>query len=97
MSSRLADVLRILEQALERDEGERQAYLESACGDDADLRREVEALLAERVRCGRPPARYSTLANSHARSRSAPGAVRGHARTWARAAWEPSTRRATRG
>ncbi len=96
MSSRLADVLRILEQALERDEGERQAYLESACGDDADLRREVEALLAERSAVAghlldTPPWQTPTLEAGQrlGRTRSS--------RKWARAAWEPSTRRATRG
>jgi hypothetical protein len=32
--------------ALERDERDRAAFLTAACGDDAGLRREVEALLA---------------------------------------------------
>ena len=33
--------------ALERDAGERAAFLDAACGGDADLRREVESLLAQ--------------------------------------------------
>ena len=44
---RLADLFRIAEQALARDGAERGAYLDTACGADADLRREVEAVLAE--------------------------------------------------
>jgi eukaryotic-like serine/threonine-protein kinase len=45
---RLSDVLRISRDALEREGAARAAYLDSACGDDRDLRREVEALLADR-------------------------------------------------
>jgi len=37
---------RILAAALERQEGERSAYLDGACGGDEGLRRKVEALLA---------------------------------------------------
>ena len=44
---RLPDVLRIFEAALSREGSERAAYLTSACGPDAALRSEVEALLAE--------------------------------------------------
>jgi serine/threonine-protein kinase len=44
---RLAKVLRIWEEALQREAAQRQAYLEEACRDDPNLRREVEALLAE--------------------------------------------------
>ena len=33
--------------ALERDAGERAAFLDAACADDAELRREVESLLAQ--------------------------------------------------
>ena len=44
---RLPDVLRIFEAALAREGSERAAYLDSACGLNAALRREVEALLAE--------------------------------------------------
>ena len=33
--------------ARERDAGERAAFLDAACGGDADLRREVESLLAQ--------------------------------------------------
>lgn len=44
---RLSDVLRIYKEALERDGTKRAAHLDAACGADADLRCEVEALLAE--------------------------------------------------
>ena len=36
----------IVADALELDTGERVAFLERSCGDDADLRAEVESLLA---------------------------------------------------
>jgi acyl-CoA synthetase (AMP-forming)/AMP-acid ligase II len=39
-------VRKILEDALERPSGERAAFLDRACGDDPDVRREVESLLA---------------------------------------------------
>jgi predicted ATPase len=42
----------ILEQALCRAPEERQAYLESACGADADLRMEVESLIAAHEEAG---------------------------------------------
>jgi len=44
---RLPDVLRLCQDALAREGGERAVYLEAACGGDSDLRREVEALLSE--------------------------------------------------
>ena len=44
---RLSDVLRISRDALEREGAARAAFLDSACGADAELRREVEALLAD--------------------------------------------------
>ncbi len=48
MAYELPDVLRIYEEALALDGNAlRAAYVESACGGDADLCREVEALLAE--------------------------------------------------
>jgi len=47
-SERVTDVLRLCEEALARDSAERAAYLDTACGADAALRREIEALLAER-------------------------------------------------
>ena len=47
MPYRLPDVLRIDEQTLALDGNARAAHLDAACGGDADLRREVEALLAE--------------------------------------------------
>jgi tetratricopeptide (TPR) repeat protein/tRNA A-37 threonylcarbamoyl transferase component Bud32 len=37
----------IVHGALDRPPGEREAYFDSACGDDAELRHEVESLLAE--------------------------------------------------
>ena len=42
----------ILEQALCLAPEERQAYLESACGVDADLRMEVESLIAAHEEAG---------------------------------------------
>jgi serine/threonine protein kinase len=42
----------ILEQALRLASQERQAYLDSACGADADLRREVESLIASHEEAG---------------------------------------------
>lgn len=44
---RLPDVLRIAREALERSGAERAAYLDDACGGNAELRGEVEALLAD--------------------------------------------------
>ncbi len=45
-------VLAIFSDALERPPAERQAFLEGACGDDADLRARVEALLAAHADAG---------------------------------------------
>jgi serine/threonine protein kinase/Tfp pilus assembly protein PilF len=42
----------LLEGALERRAGERAAYLDRACGDDPELRREVESLLAAEDEAG---------------------------------------------
>ena len=42
----------ILEQALRLAPEERQAYLDSACGTDADLRSEVESLIASHEEAG---------------------------------------------
>ncbi|MGB6801628.1 MAG: hypothetical protein WBE31_05130, partial [Candidatus Sulfotelmatobacter sp.] len=42
----------ILEQALRLAAEERQAHLESACGSDADLRSEVESLIASHEEAG---------------------------------------------
>ena len=44
---RLHRIEEIYHAALERDEKSREAFLEQACGSDADLRREVESLLAQ--------------------------------------------------
>src|SRR5712692_5848554 len=43
---------RILESVLERDPARRSAYLDEACANDVDLRREVESLLAASERAG---------------------------------------------
>jgi Tol biopolymer transport system component/serine/threonine protein kinase len=45
--NRVTEVLRLCEEALEREGDARAAYLDAACSGDAALRREVEALLAE--------------------------------------------------
>ena len=45
--NRVTEVLRLVEGALAREGAERASYLDAACGADAALRREVEALLAE--------------------------------------------------
>jgi serine/threonine-protein kinase len=43
---------KIFEEALERPPGERRSFLAEACGDDADLRKEVESLLDADSRAG---------------------------------------------
>lgn len=43
---RWQQVDRLFHEALERPENERAAFLDAACGEDADLRREIESLLA---------------------------------------------------
>ena len=45
--NRVTEVLRLVEGALEREGAERAGYLDAACGSDAALRREVDAVLAE--------------------------------------------------
>lgn len=45
---RLRDVLRVCDQALSLDEADRKAYLAKACAGDAELRAEVDSLLAYR-------------------------------------------------
>jgi len=52
-NDRVSDVLRVCQEALAREGAARAAYLDSACGADRDLRREVEALLAEPSASGR--------------------------------------------
>ncbi len=42
---RFREIDRLLALALERDEGERDAFVAEACRGDAELRREVESLL----------------------------------------------------
>ena len=46
VSERWAEVERIYHEALEREAGERAAFLGEACGDDDALRREVQSLLS---------------------------------------------------
>ena len=94
--ARLQDVLRIYEEALTRECAERAAYLDTACGDDADLRREVEVLLAE------PSSLAATFLDAPPGlcPRSGPASVSVPTKCWGssgRAGWAPSTRRATRG
>ena len=43
---------KLLEQALEREAGEREGFLEEACAGDQQLRREVESLLAAHGQAG---------------------------------------------
>ncbi len=45
-------VVELLSEALERDGGERQSFLDRECGTDAELRAELEALLAEESAAG---------------------------------------------
>jgi eukaryotic-like serine/threonine-protein kinase len=51
-AERWQQIERLFHSALERAPGERTALLAEACADDAELRREVESLLAEHVRGG---------------------------------------------
>src|SRR5437016_5287791 len=46
MSAQWQQVKEILQSALERPPGEREQFLDDACGDDDSLRRKVETLLA---------------------------------------------------
>ncbi|HEY6252235.1 MAG TPA: serine/threonine-protein kinase, partial [Candidatus Angelobacter sp.] len=52
-SDRWQRVEQLCHAALEREESGQAAYLEAACGGDADLRREVESLLAHQRQAGR--------------------------------------------
>jgi len=94
---RLADVLRVCREALAREDGERLAYLDAACGGDVSLRAEVEALLAEQRGEAR---RFSTRPRG-----SGPHPPLPQATGWADtrssrrlepAGWVRSTKRATR-
>ena len=49
-NDRWSRISRVCQEALNRDAAERASFLESACGGDLDLRREVEALLAQEAR-----------------------------------------------
>lgn len=80
--SRWQQVESLLDAALGRDESSRAAFLESACGDDSALRREVESLLAAHARPGavdRMQAKLSPLA-AQVRGTAAPliGRTIGH-------------------
>src|SRR5215813_2296753 len=59
-SERWMQVDQLLQEALEREPEERAAFLDQACGDDDELRREVESLLGFHGRAGafieKPPA-----------------------------------------
>ncbi len=48
-NDRLADILRLCEETLGLDSQARASYLDSACGGDAALRRDVESLLSEQL------------------------------------------------
>jgi predicted ATPase/serine/threonine protein kinase len=61
-------IRRIFERALDCASGERGAFLGEACGDDAALRREVEALLAANDR----PGGFRTVPAAHATAISPP-------------------------
>ena len=52
--ARWAQIEPILDRALDLPDSERASYLDRACGDDEELRAEVEALLAEDARSGGP-------------------------------------------
>src|SRR5262245_61565310 len=47
---RWRQVERLFQEALERDTGERDAFLHKECAGDEDLRRQVETLLAAKIR-----------------------------------------------
>ncbi len=47
MTDHASEVVRVSREALEHEGAARNAYLDAACAGDADLRREVEALLAD--------------------------------------------------
>ena len=53
MDHRWARITDLMNAALERDPAERAAYLDSECGVDAELRAEVESLLASHQQAGR--------------------------------------------
>src|ERR1044071_219221 len=65
----------VLEEALERDPLEREAYLDEACAEDSDLRNEVEALIDSHARSGdfiESPA-YEVLSDSLTQTGLVPG------------------------
>ena len=67
----------LFQEAVERPAEQRQAFLDASCDDDADLRREVESLLASHAEAGgflETPA----LAEASARSPLGPAVAPGH-------------------
>jgi len=79
---RWARMKEIFGAALEMPEAERVAYLESACGDDAELRGQVERLLAQSERSSlRSPAAHF---REHAAAELAPGEMLAHYRVEAK-------------
>jgi 16S rRNA C967 or C1407 C5-methylase (RsmB/RsmF family) len=50
--NRLTRVLRLVDEALQREGDARTAFLDAACSGDAALRKEVESLLARRPQDG---------------------------------------------
>src|SRR5579871_231455 len=71
----------ILSEAVEiADVGERAAYLDRACGDDAELRRQVESLLSAHFRAGgflEAPPLTPTLTDEGPRPPEGPGSIVG--------------------
>ena len=51
-SERWERVAQLYQEALERDRSQRDAFVQGACSDDRDLRREVESLLAQEETIG---------------------------------------------
>ncbi len=80
-------------EALASEYGERTAFLDTACGADADLRRDVEALLAGRPRI--EPSRHPPWGRRPLAAGRASGPTRSLGRS-APVGWARSTRPATR-
>jgi predicted ATPase/serine/threonine protein kinase len=76
-TDRRQEIDRLFRTACERASDERSAYLDSACRDDAELRREVESLLASRRRtgsvAGRPDTAFISAAQTRVLDMLAPG------------------------
>ena len=54
MTDRWKRVVEVFDSAIDRDPTERSSFVEQACAGDEDLRRQVDALLAEADRPERP-------------------------------------------